>query len=86
MPLISADLSQIENLDEPSLIMRVAGFGKVPAVYDAQTKTVSWQVNRRLRSRTCEITLSWRIKGATKYEDPMTWIFRIDREAAYQPK
>ncbi|WP_435894481.1 polysaccharide deacetylase family protein [Oceaniferula spumae] len=86
MPVISADLSKVENLDIPSLVMRVAGFGKVPAVYDNQTKTVSWKVNRRLRSRTCEVSLQWRTKGATQYADPMTWIFRIDREAAYQPK
>lgn len=86
MPMISADLSKVENLDVPSLVMRVAGFGKVPAVYDNQTKTVSWKINRRLRSRTCEVVLSWRTKGSTQYADPMTWIFRIDREAAYQPK
>lgn len=86
MPTISADLSKVENLDIPSLVMRVAGFGKVPAVYDSQTKTVTWKVNRRLRSRTCEVTLSWRTIGSTKYAEPMTWIFRIDREAAYQPK
>ncbi len=86
MPIISADLSKIENLDVPSLIMRVAGFGKVPALYNSQTKTISWQVNRTLRSRTCEVILSWRIKGTTKYADPMTWIFRINREAAYQPQ
>ena len=86
LPVISADLSKVENLDVPSLVMRVAGFGKVPAIYDSQTKTVSWQVNRRLRSRTCEVTLSWRTIGATKYDPPMTWTFRIDREAAYQPK
>ena len=86
MPKISADLSELENLDPPSLSMRIAGFGKVPAVYDGETKTVSWQVNRKLRASTCEVTLSWRVKGSTEYADPMTWIFRIDREAAYQPK
>ncbi|MBK1830792.1 polysaccharide deacetylase family protein [Verrucomicrobiaceae bacterium R5-34] len=85
-PVISADLSKVENLDVPSLVMRVAGFGKVPAVYDNQSKTVSWQVNRRLRTRTCEVSLQWRKTGSTDYEDPMTWIFRIDREAAYQPE
>lgn len=85
-PTISADLSKVENLDVPSLIMRIAGFGKVPAIYNDQTKTVSWKINRRLRSNTCEVTLLWRIQGATDYADPMTWTFRIDREAAYQPK
>jgi len=86
MPTISADLSKVENLDVPSLVMRVAGFGRVPAIYDNETKTVSWKVNRRLRARTCEVSLQWRKTGSTQYADPMTWIFRIDREAAYQPK
>ncbi|MGB0992488.1 MAG: polysaccharide deacetylase family protein [Akkermansiaceae bacterium] len=86
LPLISADLSKVENLDVESIVMRVAGFGKVPATYDNQTKTVSWKVNRRLRSRTCEVTVQWRIKGAKQFTPPMNWIFRINREAAYQPK
>lgn len=85
MPTISADLSKVVNIDAQSIVMRVAGFGKVPAAYDAPSKTISWSVNRRLRSRTCQVSVQWRSTGATKYEQPMTWIFRIDREAAYQP-
>lgn len=85
LPTISADLSKVANIDVESIIMRVAGFGKVPATYDAASKTISWKLNRRLRSRTCEASVQWRTLGATKYNRPMTWIFRIDREAAYQP-
>ncbi len=86
MPTISADLSKVVKIDVQSIVMRVAGFGKVPATYDAPSKTISWPVNRRLRSRTCQVSVQWRSIGATKYEHPMTWIFRIDREASYQPK
>ncbi len=85
-PIISADLSQVENIDPSTLLMRVAGFGKVPAIYNSETKSVSWQVNRRLRSRTCEVTISWQIKDTAKYEAPLSWTFLIDRAAAYQPK
>jgi len=85
LPKISADLSKVEKIDVESIVMRVAGFGKVPATYDAPSKTISWTLNRRLRSRTCEVSVQWRTMGATKYKKPMTWIFRIDREAAYQP-
>ncbi|MCP5535547.1 MAG: polysaccharide deacetylase family protein [Akkermansiaceae bacterium] len=85
LPTVSADLSKVANIDVESIVMRVAGFGKVPATYDAASKTASWTLNRRLRSRTCEVSVQWRTLGATKYEQPMTWIFRIDREAAYQP-
>lgn len=86
LPTVSADLSQVVNIDVESIVMRVAGFGKVPATYDGASKTISWKVNRRLRSRTCQVSVQWRTIGSVKYEQPMTWIFRIDREAAYQPK
>lgn len=85
LPTLSADLSKVQNIDVESIVMRVAGFGKVPATYNASTKTVSWTVSRRLRSRTCSVTVQWRTKGSTQYEKPMTWAFRINREAAYQP-
>lgn len=86
LPTISADLSNVEGLDPESIVMRVAGFGKVPAHYDASSKTVSWKLNRRLRSRTCEVSLQWSTISATDYQRPMTWIFRINREVAYQPQ
>ncbi len=86
LPTLSADLSKVKNIDVESIVMRVAGFGKVPATFDASTKVLSWKVTRRLRSRTCSVTVQWRNKGSTQYEKPMTWVFRINREAAYQPK
>ncbi|NWK54328.1 polysaccharide deacetylase family protein [Verrucomicrobiaceae bacterium N1E253] len=84
MPTISANLSAVENLDPESIVMRIAGFGKVPANYDETRKTVTWKVKRRLRSRTCEVSVQWKLLEEKKYQKPMTWTFRIDREAAYQ--
>ena len=86
LPLISVDLSKVENIDVDSMTMSIAGFGKVPATFDAETKTLSWKVTRRLRSPTCEVSVRWRSQGATSFNKPMTWIFRVNREAAYQPK
>ena len=86
LPVISADLSNVEEIDEESIVMRVAGFGKVPASYDSSSKTLSWKVRRPLRARTCEVSVQWRTKEASGYEQPMTWIFRINREASYQPQ
>jgi len=85
MPTVSADLSKVPNIDVESIVMRISGFGKVPATYDASTQTISWKINRRLRSRTCEVSVQWRTIGASKFTPPMNWIFRIDRNAAYQP-
>ncbi|MGJ8676972.1 MAG: polysaccharide deacetylase family protein [Akkermansiaceae bacterium] len=84
LPIISADLSGIENLDSNSIIMRIAGYGKVPASYDEDKKTISWKVSRRLRASTCIVSVQWKTIGDTQYADAMTWLFRIDRKAAYQ--
>lgn len=86
MPTISADLSKIENIDESSIIMRVAGFSAVPAKYDAETKTISWKVNRKLRSDQCTVSVQWKLIDAESYEPVMDWTFVIDKEAAYTPK
>ena len=86
LPSISVDLSKVENIDADSVVMRVAGFGKVPVQYDPARKIAQWKVSRRLRSRTCEVSVQWRIMGETEYNKPMTWIFLVNREAAYQLK
>lgn len=84
LPIISADLSKIEDLDPTSIVMRVSGFGKVNHTFNADSGALSWTVNRRLRHRMCEVNVQWQLKGKTKYETPMRWSFLIEREAAYQ--
>ncbi|MFM2199496.1 MAG: hypothetical protein RLZZ505_2928 [Verrucomicrobiota bacterium] len=85
LPLISVDLSTAENIDPATLIMQVAGFGQVPATYDAEKKTFSWQVNRRLRQPVCHVQVTWKDPEGKTTETPLKWSFQIDREAAYQP-
>ncbi|GHC43225.1 polysaccharide deacetylase family protein [Roseibacillus persicicus] len=86
LPLIAADLSQETEIDPESIVMRVAGFGKVPAVWSEEDKTFSWQVNRPLRIPSCEVSVQWRLNDHREYELPMRWSFRVDLEAAYQPR
>ena len=86
LPKIAAELSQEPEIDPDSLVMRVAGFGKVPGVWDEADKTFSWQVNRPLRTPSCEVTVQWRLKDHNEYELPMRWSFRLDLEATYQPR
>ena len=86
MPLISANLSKVENVDPESIIMRVAGFGKVPANYNAADQTISWKINRRLRARSCKASVQWKLLNSSKYQKAMTWSFKVNREASYQPK
>lgn len=85
LPRISIDLSTITDIDPSSLVMRVAGFGDVPAVFDETKKELSWQVNRRLRTDTCHVSVSWKGSDKKTAATPVRWTFSIDKEAAYQP-
>ena len=84
LPTIAADLSKEPNIDPESIVMRVGGFGKAPAVWDDTKKTFSWKVNRPVRVPVIEASVQWRLKGNSEYELPMRWSFQVDLEAAYQ--
>ena len=85
-PTISVDLSNVSNLDPTSLNMNVAGFGNVPASYNTESKTFSWEVNRPLRRKHCTTTVTWKTTGAKDREPPIEWTFVIDKQGAYTPK
>jgi peptidoglycan/xylan/chitin deacetylase (PgdA/CDA1 family) len=85
MPEISADLSGVADIDPESLVMKVSGFGEVPANFAAETGKFSWQVNRRLRQATCQVSITWKDSAGKSPETPLRWSFQIDREAAYLP-
>jgi len=86
LPTITANLSSITNLDPETVEMRIAGLGKVPAIYDPLKKEISWTVNRPLRFPSCVVTVRWRLEGENNHQPALTWTFVIDREAAYLPK
>lgn len=85
LPVITADLSDVANIDPSSIVMRIAGLGKVPHSFEPSTGQVSFAINRRLRTSTCEVSLQWRLQEQQKYEMPMRWAFIINRKAAYLP-
>ncbi|NJR41617.1 MAG: hypothetical protein HC767_02075 [Akkermansiaceae bacterium] len=85
LPIISADLSKVENLDPASLSMKVSGFGEVPATYAAESKTISWQVNRRLRQPSYQVAIHWKDTAGKSPEAPLRWSFHVDRESTYLP-
>jgi len=82
-PLISADLSAVANLDPATLVMKIPGFGHVPAQYDAETGHFSWTPNRRLRHPICRVEVTWRDADGKPPEKPLAWSFQIDRESIY---
>ena len=85
LPVISADLSGVEALDPATLVMKVGGFGEVPAVFTPETGQFAWQVNRRLRQPTCQVLVTWNDSSGTPTATPLRWSFQLDREAAYLP-
>lgn len=85
LPVISADLSKVADLDPATLSMKVGGLGEVPATYDATTGRFQWQVNRRLRQPHCQVAISWKDTAGGVPESPLRWTFSIDLEEAYLP-
>jgi len=85
LPVISIDLSSVTDVDPQTLVMRVGGFGDVPAVLDPETKQFRWQVNRRLRDTVCQVSVTWKKPNEKTTVTPVRWNFTIDKEAAYQP-
>lgn len=84
LPLITADLSAVKNIDPESITMSLPGYAKVPAIYDPETKKLSWQVHRRIRSKSCEVKIHWKLLENKATQAPITWIFSIDQNALYQ--
>ncbi len=85
LPEISADLSKVEDFDPATLVMKVSGFGEVPANFTPENGKLSWQVNRRLRQQTCQVSVNWKDSAGKAPESPLRWTFQIDRDSAYLP-
>jgi len=82
LPLIEADLSKLEGVQEGSISLRITGFGKVPHNWDPVTKTVSYQIPQRLRMETCGVQLGFRHAGNNEPE-MVSWNFKIDLTGTY---
>ncbi len=87
LPEISADLSDAGEIDPETLTMRIAGFGTVPAAWDAESGTLTWKTNRPLRLDQYDVEVRWKtLEEAGEAPDPLRWTFRLDRETAYVPR
>lgn len=84
LPTIQVSLANAPDANLDTVVMRVAGFGDVPATIDPETRKVKWTVSRPLRQPICEVSVQWRNKLEEEYETPMKWSFRVDRTASYQ--
>lgn len=83
IPVISAQLSGLNNVDISSIRMQVSGFGRVPAVVDASTSTIRWEPPYRIYLPTLTVTLTWKTYDGTAHK--AEWFFHIDQKVPLQP-
>jgi peptidoglycan/xylan/chitin deacetylase (PgdA/CDA1 family) len=84
-PLISVDVTKLAGIDPASVVMKIAGFGAVPAVYDAAAGTISYQMKEALRSQECQVYVTFK-RAAESKPDSVNWRFSIDLVANYLPE
>ncbi|WP_166442778.1 polysaccharide deacetylase family protein [Phragmitibacter flavus] len=84
-PVLQADLSRIGPVLPESIVLRIAGFGTVPAIFDPNSQIISYRVPQRIRLESCSATLTFRRVGADK-DEILNWQFNIDRNASYAPQ
>jgi hypothetical protein len=72
-------------VDPGSLVMTVAGVGRVPAEFDAAGRTLSWQIREPLRSNECRVSVSFRGANAPQTTS-LRWRFFVDLVSAYLPE
>ena len=85
LPVISANLATLTDFNPATLVMKVSGFGDVPAKFDPASQLLSWQVTRRLRQPSCQVSVTWLDAEGKAPTTPLRWTFQIDRESAYLP-
>ncbi len=82
LPVISLDVSRLAGIIPESVVMKVAGFGQVPAKYDVERQVISCQLKERLRDRECLVHVSFKREQEAKPE-VVSWGFSVDMKAAY---
>lgn len=83
LPVISARLSGLENVDLSSVRMSVSGFGRVPTKVDSSTSTVYWAPPLRIYLPTLSVYVSWKTFDGSAHK--AEWFFHINQDVPVQP-
>lgn len=81
-PRLAVNLGPVPDLDPESLVMRVSGVGEVPAVFDEETRVLSYELPHALRVDECAVFVYWKRVGEENYDAPLLWKFKVDRLGA----
>lgn len=75
LPVISAQMGAVQNIDLSSVQMAVSGFGRVPSKLDSSSGTVQWNPPLRLYQSPVVVELSWKETGGTPRKT--SWYFNV---------
>jgi len=84
-PLIGVDVTKLAGIDPASVVMKIAGFGTVPAVYDPAAGMITYQMREALRAPECQVYVTFKRAGESK-PDAVNWRFSVDLLANYLPE
>lgn len=77
LPTISANLSNVPDIDMSTVSMRVSGFGYVPHKVNRTERTVQWTAPCRIYMPLLSVHISWKTTDGTTHR--AAWSFFIDR-------
>ena len=77
LPTISAQLSNIADLDLSSVHMSVSGFGRVPAKMDINSRIIQWTSPCRIYMPAISVHISWKTLDGARHS--AAWSFNVDR-------
>lgn len=77
IPTISADLSELPNVDLDTVEIKVSGFGTVPHSTNKSERTVQWTAPCRIYMPLLSVHISWKTTDGTSHR--AAWSFLINR-------
>ena len=77
LPIISAQVGAVQDIDLTSVEMEVGGFGRVPSKVDSAAGTVQWVPPLRFYQSPVVVRLNWKNTDGTPHK--ATWCFNVKR-------
>lgn len=84
-PTIEVNVEKLEGIDPASVVMKIAGFGTVPAEYVEAEKVIRYRMPETLRGNECQVFVTFKRKAEPK-ADMVSWRFFLDLVAHYLPE
>ncbi len=74
-PFIKANLATLGEFEPGSVEMRVSGLGRVPAIFDAASKMITYKVDKPLREGTYSVIVTVKVGGVPR---DARWVFHYN--------